>query len=231
LTKGWILGEERRFEEALQCAERARQNDATDRDYYHAMGDLNLLGGAFTDAQRQLESGLKSQPDDWDLQVDHTIASGCLGWHGPLMEALPPNLNRVNIPPQSTSAICEFMFKIAANCLRRGEIETARGLLNANLEMNSWHESDWYRKLLGGFLRYVIDISPSVFPAFVDLVSHKTLTEDTRSILDPFVKAKELLETRDLTILERLFPEVRELVLDVVRRVEPAFYDSLKRFA
>jgi tetratricopeptide (TPR) repeat protein len=231
LTKGWILGEERRFEEALQCAERARQNDATDRDYYHAIGDLNLLGGAFTDAQRQLESGLKSQPDDWDLQVDHTIASGCLGWHGPLMEALPPNLNRVNIPPQSTSAICEFMFKIAANCLRRGEIETARGLLNANLEMNSWHESDWYRKLLGGFLRYVIDISPSVFPAFVDLVSHKTLTEDTRSILDPFVKAKELLETRDLTILERLFPEVRELVLDVVRRVEPAFYDSLKRFA
>jgi hypothetical protein len=169
----------------------------------------------------ELDAGLKIEPNDWDLQTDRLIALGCLGQHGPLMEALPPALAQVQIPPASVSTICDFMCDVALNCLGRGESQTSRGLFAAALGTKSWHSSEWFGMQAGNFLRRVLDVKPEMFQSFVNLLAERVNNEDVLKLLDPFLKASGFLRTKDLTILERLFPEVRELVLDIVRRVDP----------
>ena len=227
--KAWTLAALKRLEEALECLERAREHGAGARAYHHDRGDLLLLIGRFADALNELDGGLKVEPDDWDLQADRLIAVGCLGQHGPLMEALPVALAQVQIPPASVPEVCDFICDVALNCLSRGESQTGRGLFAAALGMKSWPSSEWFGKQVGNLLRRLLDVRPEMFQSFASLVAEKVSNEDVLQLLDPFLKANEFIQTRNLGILERLFPEVRELVLDVIRRVDPALREQLGR--
>jgi ADP-heptose:LPS heptosyltransferase len=71
---------------------------------------------------------------------------------------------------------------------------------------------------------------PHLFIELVQLVHDRLKDEQVLKLLEPFVKAGEFLQTKSVTVLERLFPEVRELVLDIVKRVDPALHDRFKRF-
>ncbi|MCP5111297.1 MAG: hypothetical protein GY953_10720, partial [bacterium] len=75
----------------------------------------------------------------------------------------------------------------------------------------------------------LLDIEPGLFPSIVSLLVERVEHEDILRLLDPFLRANEFLRTRDLRVLERLFPEVRELVVDIVGRVEPNLNAELKR--
>jgi tetratricopeptide (TPR) repeat protein len=229
IEKGWTLAALDSFEEALKCAERAREHGSSARDYHHARGDLLLLAGRFQDGLYDLDSGLRVEPNDWDMQTDRLIALGCLGRQGPLMEALPAALAQVHIPPESVSTVLDFMYEVALNSLRRGDTHTSRGLFAATLEMKCWHASEWFGKQSGNFLRRLLDIKPEMFQSFVSLFAQKVGSEDVLKLLDPFVKASQFLQTRDLSVLERVFPEVRELVLDIIRRVDPQLHEETKR--
>jgi tetratricopeptide (TPR) repeat protein len=227
--KAWVLSALERFEDSLECLERARQHGANDRDYHHDRGDLLLLSGQFRDALGDLEAGLESQRDDWDLQVDRLIGLGCLGQQGPSMEALPVALAQVQIPPESTSTVHDFMCEIGLHCLRRGEDQISRGLFAASLGMESWQATDWFGKQVGNFLRRVLDVKPGMFQDFARLLAERVKNEGVLRLLDPFLKANDLLQSKDLTILEKLFPELRELVLDIVRHVDPDLHAQFAR--
>jgi hypothetical protein len=227
--KAWVLSALERFEDSLECVERARQHGANDRDYHHDRGDLLLLSGQFQDALGELEAGLELQRDDWDLQADRLIALGCLGQQGPSMEALPVALAQVQIPPEAASTVHDFMHEIGLNCLRRGEDQISRGLFAASLGMESWQATEWFGKQVGNFLRRVLDVKPGMFQNLARLLAKRVRNEGVLRLLDPFLKASDLLQSKDLTILEKLFPEVRELVLDIVRRVDPELHGQLKR--
>ncbi len=218
-----------RFEEAFESLESARQNGATDKDYYHVHGDLLLLSGRYADALRELDMALSNEPDNWDIQADRQIALGCVGKQGPLMEALPAGLAQVKIPPRSESNVCNFAYDVALGALRRGEYQSGLGLFAATLGMQSWHGSEWFRHQVGSFLRRTLDVSPGMYLDFVNLVVERVKDENTVKLLDPFLQAGEFLRTGNLVLLERLSPEVRELVLDIVRRVEPVRYEELRR--
>jgi len=227
--KAWVLSALERFEDSLECVEGARQHGANDRDYHHDRGDLLLLSGQFQDALGDLEAGLELQRDDWDLQADRLIALGCLGQQGPSMEALPVALAQVQIPPESASTVHDFMHEIGLNCLRRAEDQISRGLFAASLGMGSWQATEWFGKQVGNFLRRVLDVKPGMFQSFARLLAERVRNEGVLRLLDPFLKANDLLQSKDLTILEKLFPEVRELVLDIVRHVDPELHGQLKR--
>jgi tetratricopeptide (TPR) repeat protein len=227
--RAWALAELGRFEEAFECMESARQNGATDKDYYHVHGDLLLLSGQYLDALQELDVALSNEPDNWDIQADRQIALGCVGQQGPLMEALPAGLAQVKIPPQSESSVCDFAYEVALGSLRRGEDQIGLGLFAATVGMQSWHSSEWFRHQAGSFLRRTLDVSPGMYQSFVSLVAERVKDENTVKLLDPFLQAGEFLRTGNLVLLERLSPEVRELVLDIVRRVEPVRYEELRR--
>jgi uncharacterized protein len=229
LYKAMTLAMLGRFEEAFESVESARQNGASTGDYYHVRGKLLLLTGQYADALRELDMALSSEPDNWDTQADRQIALGCVGQQGPLMEALPAGLAQVKIPPQSESSVCNFAYDVALGALRRGENQIGLGLFAATLGMQSWHSSEWFRHQAGSFLRRTLDVSPGMYQDFVNLVAEKVKDENTLRLLDPFLKAGEFLRTGNLILLERLSPEVRELVLDIIRRVEPVRHEELRR--
>ncbi len=197
--------------------------------YHHDRGSLLLLSGRYEEALKDLEQGLKAEPDDWDLQTDRLITLACLGQQGPLMEALANALARVQVPSGSEPAVCEFVHGVAMNALRRGENSICLGLLRTSLEMKPWTSSDWFGKQLGSFLRRALDTHPSLFTELVQLVHDRLKDENVLRLLEPFLRAGEFLQTRNVSILERLFPEVRELVLDVVKRIDPALHDEFRR--
>ncbi len=192
-------------------------------------GDLLLLTGQYADALRELDMALSSEPDDWNIQADRQIALGCVGQQGPLMEALPAGLAQVKIPPPLESSVCNFAYDVALESLRRGENQIGLGLFAATLGRQSWHSSEWFRHQAGSFLRRTLDVSPGIYLDFVNLVAERVKDENTVKLLDPFLQAGEFLKTGNLVLLERLSPEVRELVLDIVRRVEPVRYEELRR--
>ena len=175
-----------------------------------------------------MEIGLKQNSDDWDLMADSRIAKACLGELGPLMEALPTQLIMANIPPGSDLAIGQYLRDVAMNALRRSETSVPRGLWNALLSLESYHGFEWYGPLCGDFLRQLLNISPGHFVEYADQLSERVRNDRVLSLLDPFLQAAAFLRTKDVSILERLFPEVRELVLDIVRRVSPGLVTQLR---
>lgn len=229
LDKAWTLFDLNQVEEAFHCVERARKAGAPARRYHHDRGDMLLLQGRYAEALKDLDEGLKTEPNDWDLQTDRLITLGCLGQQGQWMEALPTALAQVQIPPASHQDACEYVVDLSLNALRRGESGVAHGLVNAALQMEVWTSSDWFGRQLGDFLRHVLDSVPQRFLELIQLVRDRLKEERARALLEPFLKAGEFLQTKDVTLLERLFPEVRELVLDIVKRVDPASYDQFKR--
>jgi tetratricopeptide (TPR) repeat protein len=230
LVKAWILARMERFEEALECVERAKDHGASARGHHHSRGDILLLCGRFAEALSELDAALNVQADDWDVQAGRLVALGCLGQHGPMMEAMPVLLGQVRVPTESLATVCDFICQVAANCLKRGENHVGRGLFAAILGMKSWHDSVWFGHQVGALLRRVLDARPEVFETFAGALAERVKNEDVLRLLYPFIRAGDYLRTRDLSILERLFPEIRELVLDMVRHVEPSEYERLKRF-
>jgi tetratricopeptide (TPR) repeat protein len=229
LARAWTLLELDRVEDTLKSVERARENGATPRQYHHDRGDLLLLSGRYAAALKDLEEGLKAVPDDWDLQIDRLITLACLGQQGPLMEALPDAFARVLVPPASASSVCEYAHDVALSALRRGENPICLGLLRTSLELEPWTSSDWFGKQLGQFLRHALETQPQLFIELVQLVHDRLKEEKVLKLIEPFLKAGEFLQTKNVTVLERLFPEVRELVLDIVKRVDPALHEKSRR--
>jgi tetratricopeptide (TPR) repeat protein len=227
--KAWTLSELDRIEDALQCMDRARHCGAAPQTYHHGRGGILLLAGRYQQALVELEAGLKVAPDDRDLQVDRLIALGCLRQLGPSMEALPSALGKVNMPQTGVTSVCDFLHDMALHGLRRGETQIGRGLFAATLEMKDWAASEWFGKQVGRFLRQVLDVQPQMFSAFVTIVHERVEDENVLKLLDPFLQANDLLRTKNVAILERLFVEVRELVLDIVRRVDPELYQQVER--
>ena len=74
----------------------------------------------------------------------------------------------------------------------------------------------------------MLDASPEQLPSFVNVITDSVQDGSVLRLLDPFVQAVEFIRTRDLAVLERLFPEVRRIVVDIVRRVAPELDDLMR---
>jgi len=216
-----------KLEEALASVEEAARKGASRRDCHIAKGDILLVSGRFIEALEEFEAGLSEVPNDWELLGDREVARACLGQHGPLMEALPAALNRANIPTELNPLVCEFVFNVALRCAQRGEADNCFGLFNATLAMTEWRKSDRFGQESGRFLRRVLDIQPEIFTELVQSMTSKITDQNLLKLLDPFIKAAEFIQKKDVVLLEKLFPEIRELVLDIVKRADPEFYNKI----
>ena len=228
LQKVWVLSDLGHTEQAVEAAGMARGRGASERDVCHACGDVLLLGGRYAEAAESLEGGLRVEPEDWDLRADLETALACLGRRGPWMEALPGEIERIDIPESEQQAVGDFLLELGERCLARGEGALSLGLYRTVLSMRAWQGASWFGSRVGVFLRKMLDRDASHLAEMVRLLRELVDNEDVLELLNPFVQAADLMETKDVTILERLFPEVRELVLDIVSRVDPGFENELR---
>ena len=218
----------RHVDDALPAVASAEEHGAATEDVHHARGDILLLAGRYQDALASLVARQAVQRRDWGLTVGREIALACLGEHGAGMQALPAALRRAQIPGESSASTCESLLEVARRALGRGEDRVCLGLFRAALAMNAWHPHDWFGQQVGAFLRQVLDVQAGRVPEMVRMLRESVGEENVLRLLDPFLQAEELIRTRDLVILERLFPEVRELVVDIVHRAAPEL-DELTR--
>jgi tetratricopeptide (TPR) repeat protein len=226
--KAWIHGYLVQPDEALFALERAGACGALEKDIRLSRGDILLLCGRHEQALQELETGLGLDAEDWDMRAGSKIARACLGEFGPLMEALPAQLLMSKIPPGSERDMSELLRDAPLNAIRRNETSVPRGLWNALLSLESYHGFEWYGPLCGDFLRQLLNISPGHFVEYADQLRERVKNDGVLRLLAPFLQAAAFIRTKDVSILERLFPEVQELVLDLVRRVSPDLITQLR---
>lgn len=178
-----------------------------------------LLAGRYAEAVEELEAGLAAEPDDWDLTVDREIALACLGRHGRRMEALPVALEAVSTPADAASGMCDYILEVASGALGREETDIALNLFRSILAMESWHGVEGYGAQIGAFLRGLLDAAPERFIDAVEMVRASVTDENVLQPVDPFLQAAEYVQTGDVGILERLFPEIREIVMEIGERL------------
>ena len=217
--KAWCLVRVNRPGDGLAAVAEAEAAGANPRGVHHARGDILLLSGRYAEALTSLEAGLAAEPDDWDLTVDREVALACLGRHGERMEALPVALAAVAIPAHAVPATCDYILEVSSGALQRNETDVGVCLFRSVLAMESWHDLDWYGAQVGAFLRQVLDLAPEQFPEAVDMVTSTVANESVLRLVDPFIQAAEYARTGDVTILERLFPEIREIVMEIGERL------------
>jgi tetratricopeptide (TPR) repeat protein len=218
LEKADLLSQLRRIEESLALLDEALNRDASERDVFHARGDILLLSGRFEEAREALERGLVVAPDDWDLLVDREINCACLGEHGPNMEGLAAAVLAVKIPISAPAFIVRFLFDIVERCTTRGDLARARHLLDVAFSM-PWQHEEWFGKSLGVFIGKLLDGPPLAFEMAIERVNERIAESNILALLKPYLQAAELVRTGDVSILDRLFPEIRELVLEISQRL------------
>jgi hypothetical protein len=189
------------------------------RDVFHPRGDLLWLSGRLEEAREALEMGLAVAPEDGDLSVAREIVRACQGEHGPNMEGLAAALLSIRVPADRRSAMVQFLLDVAGECMLRGDLDRADGLLNAALSL-PWQEEEWFGEVLGVFLGKLLDGPPLAFEMALDQIQEKRVEPQILALLNPYFQAPVYHQTGDVSILDRLFPEVRELVLEIAQRLK-----------
>jgi len=218
VQRAWTLNALGGTKEALEALVKALDRNALERDVFHARGDILLLSGRFEEAREALERGLVVAPDDWDLLVDREITCACLREHGSNMGGLAAAILAVKVPRSAPAFIVRFLFDVAARCTTRGDLDRARHLLDVAFSM-PWQHEEWFGKTLGIFIGKLLDGAPLAFEMVIDKAKEKIIEPNILALLDPYLQTAAYIRTGDVSILDRLFPEVRELVLEISQRL------------
>jgi hypothetical protein len=216
--KAWALAYLGRTEEALGALAEAKDRGAPARDIFHARGSILLLSGRFEEASQVVEEGLTLASDDWRLLIDREIACACQGEHGPRMERLATAILKVKSPAYAPRRIVRFLFDLGTQCTTRGDLEGLRNLLSVAFDL-PWQREDWFGKTLGIYLGKLLDAPPPAFEVGIDTVREKIVEPSILALLNPYLQAAEYVRTGDASILDRLFPEIRELILEISQRL------------
>ena len=217
--KAWILEGLNKIDDALSVLQEVEKLKVSQRDIQHTKGDILLIAGRFQEAFEAFNMGLKETPDDWDMLIDREIAKACLGEHGPEMEGLPPAILEKQYPPDSAQSIFKFILDISEKCLERGDSTRGMALLQSALSIENWQTTKWFGEVLGVYLRRLLEVSPKFFISAIERLKEKVTAEDTKRLLNPFIQATDYALTGNVSILENLFPEVREMVVEIAEKL------------
>jgi len=221
LDRARILAELGEFDQALATVADAECRGAVLADTSHARADIHMYQGAFEAALESQAVAIREKPGNPMLLIDQAILLGCIGQKGAKMETLPADLTRLDIAVENLHEACAFMLRLAGTALTRNDANTFGGLFSSVIAMRLWHEQTWFGSQIGAFLRGVLDVNPQLLPGLVEELTRAVTEKRVLDLLDPFVQAARYSITKDVTVLEKLFPEVREVVIEIAERIAP----------
>ncbi|MEE9401570.1 MAG: hypothetical protein V3V47_00060, partial [Desulfobacteria bacterium] len=158
-------------------------------------------------------------PGDWDMSISREIGRACMGKDGPGMESLSEAILRQDFPAYAPRLIFRFLLDLSLACSARREDKPAFSILAAALSITDWQKEDWLGRELGLLLRRLLEGQAASFHAAVEKIKEKVVEKDVLDLLNPYIQASDYVHTGDLSILERLFPEVREIVLEISEKL------------
>ena len=219
IYKAWALSSLGRTEDALAALEMASERKASEREMLDARGSILLLAGRLEEARGVFESAVTMAPNDWELLAEREITRACQGGHGQNMEGLAAAILAIKFPKKAPPSIVQFLFNVAEKFTLCGDFDRFRHLLDAALSL-PWQHEEWFGRMLGILLGKLLDGPPLAFETAIDKVREKIIEPNILALLNPYLQTAAYIRNGDVSMLDRLFPEVRELVLEISQRLQ-----------
>ncbi len=212
LMLGAMLIERSRIDEALAAVDRAERSGLETKSAHGLRAWFLLFAGRYSDAQALADRAADEYQDDRQLDLIQEVATTCA--HA--SQAAAKSGARMTLR-RGDPGLCRFIMHLSWRTLTRGEHGLGLQLWAHALRLDGG-TGEWFGRMAGHLFCRVLQAEPTVLPAMVAEYRRHVSEVDQHELLGPFLRAEELGRTGDLGILEQLFPEVREIVLEIARR-------------
>jgi len=190
-------------------------------DYLHYKSDYLILTCQFGVALPWVEKRLKKEPNDLDTRVTHFIIKACLGEFGEQMEGLPGKIIKENLEEYQIIEFTQFIYRIMEACLSNHDTQRANGLFLVLLKLKEWHKINEVQEVIALYLRQLVDFkNRDLFVNAVNSAREHITDKDLLELLKAFLYAGKYLQEGNKVILEEVFPEIREIILDMIEKFE-----------
>jgi tetratricopeptide (TPR) repeat protein len=180
-----------------------------------------MLTCRFEEAVPWTEKRKKKEPDDWDAKISYLINKACLGDFGDNMEGLAGKISKENLGEFQVKEVTNFVFRIIERCLLTGDTQRAEGLYVTLLKLNEWHTITQVQESIALVLRKLVDVGDrDLFVNAVNFSDEYISEKDLLELIKAFVYAGRYLQEGNKVIFEEVFPEIREIIFDIIKKFE-----------
>jgi DNA-binding MarR family transcriptional regulator len=160
---------------------------------------------------------------DLNFKIMHSINRACVGEFGYNMEGLAGKIANEKLEENEIKGITEFIFGIMERCLVKSDIQTVNGLYMTLLKLNEWHKINEVQEIIALYLRKLVDIkNRELFINSVSLANEHISDKDLLELIKAFLYAGRYLKEGNKVILEEVFPEIREIIFDIIEKLGKA---------
>lgn len=190
-------------------------------DYLHWKSEYLLLTGQFEEAVPWTEKRLKEDQHDWDAKITSLINKGCIGDFGENMEGLAVIIAKEELKEAHIAQGTDFIFMILDYCMSRSDTKRATGLYMTLVRLNQWHNVSKVQETIALYLRKLVNIgNRDLFIDSVEFAREHITNKDLLELLKAFLYAGKYMREGNKVILEEVFPEIRDIIFDIVEKFE-----------
>jgi len=220
-NRGNVLYYLGRYEEAVESLDKTIQLQPNDTTVWCNRGFALSKLGKYEDALESCERAIQLQPDFAMAWNNRGIALVNLGKHDEALKSLKKALELANA--QNLEDTSEFAAMLAAatelstslQALVEDNLGSARRALQNAIDSGKQSDAGDFQLLLFGYLKGALKSGKIQFVQEALEIIVSGLGEEYNELLRPFKIALEYMQTEDVSILERLQQEERELVLEI----------------
>jgi hypothetical protein len=167
------------------------------------------------------EKRLKKDPDNWDARSTLLINRACLGEFGNHMEGLAGIILKESLGEFQIKGVTQFTYRIMEACLSKDDTQRANGLFLSLLKLNEWHNIDEVQNSIALYLRQLVDLkNRELFVNAVNSAREHIADKDLLELIKAFFYVGRYLQEGNKVILEQVFPEIRDIILDMIEKFE-----------
>ena len=178
------------------------------------------------EALESYDKVIQLQPDDADAWYNRGVALVNLGKHDEALESLKRAVELANA--QNLKNVSEFANSLAAGtelstslqALVEDNMGSARRALKNAIDSGKQGDAGDFQLILFGYLKGAFQSGETQFVKEAIEIIVSGLGEEYDELLRPFRIAVEYMQTEDVSILERLQQEERELVLEIAEQAK-----------
>ncbi|UCH98384.1 MAG: tetratricopeptide repeat protein [Candidatus Aminicenantes bacterium] len=190
-------------------------------DYLHCKSDYLILTCRFEDAISWAEKRLNKEQDNWGARLTLLINKACLGEFGEHMEGVPGKIIKEKLEEYQIIEVTQFIYRIMEACLSKDDTQRANGLYLTLLKLNKWHKINEVQEVIALYLRQLVDIkNRELFVNAVNSAREHITDQSLLELIKAFLYAGRYLQEGNKVILEEVFPEIREIILDMIEKFE-----------
>jgi tetratricopeptide (TPR) repeat protein len=236
--KGRIVGDLGKYGDALLALQKASELNPKEPEYYRlqslVLHDLNRFREALPLIEKAIELDGKNL-SFWEEKAKILVK---LGKHEEVMKCFresielnPENIDRIlillgflffykkNLEEYQFIELTQFIYHIMEACLSKEDTQRANGLFLTLLKLNNWHSIDEVQNSIALYLRQLVDIkNRELFVNAVNSAREHITDQNLLELLKAFLYAGRYLQEGNKVILEEVFPEIREIILDMIEK-------------